>query len=359
MKRITVLTVVLLITLLCFTVCVKMEDHIIINEDGSGTVSSRIEIEKDAADQIAEELQIPIEDILKTADDSREVVYAELIDGTEFYIAEETMEFENSDILKAALEKMGNQDVVVSEQGIYYLLNSGLSEEELREIEAAGMNLDDSIRVKILITMPEQIEMSTGAISEDGLTAEFLFKGRDLCENQDIVVSSEEETKKPVFRGVKSKKTYNSARTVSASDESGIQKLEYQRKKTADSKYGKYKAFEGEKTFTQNGIYRVRATDYYGNRTTRTFTISDSKRPEVKLDGKMNKKQTYYKGSCLVKITDNCKVKSVKYYIDGKRVKVSLAEVLANGLSAGKAGTHKIVASDINGNTAEVTFKVK
>jgi hypothetical protein len=197
------------------------------------------------------------------------------------------------------------------------------------------------------------------SISEDGLTAEFLFKGRDLCENHDIVVSSEEETKKPVFRGVKSKKTYNSARTVSASDESGIQKLEYQRKKTADSKYGKYKAFEGEKTFTQNGIYRVRATDYYGNRTTRTFTISDSKRPEVKLDGKMNKKQTYYKGSCLVKITDNCKVKSVKYYIDGKRVKVSLAEVLANGLSAGKAGTHKIVASDINGNTAEVTFKVK
>ena len=200
--------------------------------------------------------------------------------------------------------------------------------------------------------------MTTGSVSEDRLSAEFLFRGQDLYRKHDIVVSSAAETEKPSITGAKSKKTYNSARTIGAADISGIEKLEYQYK-PAGGAYGEYTQFYGEKTFTKNGTYRIRAMDYYGNQSIRTFTIADTKKPVVQLEGKMNKKETFYKDSCLVTVSDNCAVKSVTYYVNGKRVKTSLSDILANGISAEKDGTHKVIVTDINGNSRTVSFKVK
>ena len=73
----------------------------------------------------------------------------------------------------------------------------------------------------------------------------------------------------------------------------------------------------------------------------------------------MNKKQTYYKDSCQVTVSDNCGVKSVKYYVNDKRVKTSLDDVLTNGIAAEKEGTHKVFVTDVNGNKRTVSFKVK
>lgn len=358
MKRKIAVTALLLMVILCFTGCMTMEDHMVIHEDGTGTVVSRAEFEKDAVDQFAESLQLSAEDLLLgTAEGSGQIRVA-YMEGKKYYVLEEEKTFGDFEALKAAMEGNGYGDVFVSESGIRYLLSAGLSETELKTVESAGMNLDDSVQIRIRITMPKEIVMTTGTLSEDKMTAEFILNGQDLYGTRDIVVSTEAETDKPVFSGAKSNKTYNSARTITAKDESGIQKLEY-KYKPADGKYGEYQEYSGEKTFTKNGTYRVRATDFYGNQGVKTFTIKDTKRPAVQLDGTMNKKQTYYKESCLVTVSDNCGVKSVKYYVDGKRVKMNLSEILKNGIEADKDGTHKVVVTDVNGNSRTVSFKVK
>jgi len=226
-------------------------------------------------------------------------------------------------------------------------------------MEESGLDLNETISVRIRIDMPEKIVMTTGAISEDEYSAEFFIKGEDFCRNHVIAVFTEEESEGPVLSGAVNEKTYNSARTIRVKDRSGIQKAEYKFKKPDSKKYGKYVSFDAEHTFSKNGTYSVRAYDNFGNKTTRVFTINDTKKPDVKLEGSMNKKKTYYKNCCLVTVSDNCAVKSVKYYIDGKNVKVDMGDVLENGLQAVKAGSHKIVAADVNGNKCTVTFEIK
>ena len=352
-KRIIKLTAILAMTVMLFTGCMYEEDHIIIHKDGTGMISSRVELEKSAVDQFISGMGMSEAEMSSAGLNGAAV---EIVDGIECYVVEESAEFDSMASLKALLEEKGYLDVYADVSGIRYLFKTEVSTEDVKMMESAGFDMADFMSVKIMITMPTEILVTTGTLSEDKMTAEFCFEGSDFYSNQDIVVSCEAENTKPAIRGATHKKTYNSARTITAADASGIKKIQYKYKKSEDSEYGKYKTFDLSKTFTKNGVYTVRAEDYYGNRATRTFIIHDTKKPAV--EGVTNKK-TYSAAVKGIVISDNCAVKSVKYYVNGESREITLSEVLEKGISASEKGTHKITVTDVNGNKRTVNFSIK
>lgn len=353
MKRIIKLTAILVMAVMLFTGCMYEEDHIVIHQDGTGLISSRVEFEKTVVDQFIAGMGMSEAEVSSAGLDGAAV---EIVNGIECYVIEESAEFDSMKSLKSLLEEKGYLDVYADVSGIRYLFKTEVSAEDVKLMESAGFDMADFMSVKILITMPKEITVTTGTMSEDKMTAEFCFEGSDFYSNQDIVVSCEAEDTKPVIRGATHKKTYNSARTITAADASGIKKIQYKYKKSADGEYGKYKTFDLSKTFTKNGVYTVCAEDYYGNRATRTFTILDTKKPTV--EGVTNKK-TYSSAVKGITISDNCEVKSVKYYVNGESREITLSEVLEMGLSASEKGTHKITVTDVNGNRRTVNFSIK
>lgn len=351
MKKMISVMLVLVLTVLCFTGCMYGEEHITLNEDGSGQCYSKLVVDKAVVDQIMEKTNMTPEDLgLGSAK-------LETVDGVESYVVEETTEFASYAELKAFLEDSRYTDVYVGAGGVRYVLDSGISKENLGGLESMGFDLGDSMKVSAAITMPEKILKTTGTLSEDGKTATFVIEGNDLYDVHDLMVSTAKETKKPTLSGITGGKTYGSAKTVTARDASGIKTAKYKKND------GKYYSFDISREFTKNGKYTVYATDYYGNKTTKTFTIRDTTKPTVKYATASGKTVTVTNGKTYsapktLFFDDNCQVKSVKCYIDG--TKASMPEdYLENGAMIDEAGSYKIVITDVNGNSRTVSFKIK
>ena len=100
--------------------------------------------------------------------------------------------------------------------------------------------------------------------------------------------------------------------------------------------------------------HRKYCTAYYGNKTTKTFTIKDTTKPTV--SGVTSGKT--YSSEREITFKDNCGVKTAKLYCNGKRVSLSDDEI-ANGFYLGDTGSYKITVTDVNGNSRTVTFKIK
>lgn len=343
MKRILALVMALTMILVSFTGCMYGEDRLVINEDGSGTAVSRIVFDKAVCDQVMESMGMTM------ADMGIENAKVETVDGVESYVVEETTDFATLAEMKEGLEASGYSDIYASKSGLRYVLNTGVDQEQVKAMEDMGFDLGDSLSAKVIITMPKEILATTGTLSEDKKTAEFYFEGNAFYQPLDIMVSTAKETTKPTVSGATNKKTYNSVRTITVKDASGIKSAQY--KKGAN---GKKYSFELSKTFNKNGTYTVYATDYYGNKTTRTFTIKDTKKPTV--SGVTNKK-TYSTVRTLT-FSDNCGVKSVKLYRNGKKQTVS-ADDIAFGIEIEKAGSYKVIVTDVNGLSRTVTFTKK
>ena len=344
MKKYISVILILALAVLCFTGCMSGEDKIIINEDGSGQNYSRIVMDKAVVDQMLQSFGMTLED-LEMGEAS-----VETVDGVESYVIEETVDFEDYTALKEGLETSGYSGIYASENGLRYVFSSGVSKEDVASMEELGFDLGDSMKASVSITMPKEITKTTGTLSEDKKTATFVFEGNDLYKTQDIMVSTAEETKKPTLSGVTNGKTYGSRKTVTAADASGIKTAKYKRND------GKYYSFTStlEKTFTKNGKYTVYATDYYGNKTVKTFTIKDKTRPTV---SGVTSGKTYSSERTLY-FEDNCEVKNVKCYIDGERA-ILPDDYLENGALASESGAYKFVVTDVNGNTRTVNFKIK
>ena len=354
MRKRTAAAAVLVIMLICFTGCMRCDNAIVLNEDGSGHIVSSVWIDKETADAVGAQMEMTAEE-MGIADT---LIVEE--DGREYYAAEDRVDFASCEELKGFLKSSGYEDIYVSQNLIHFTFSSDMTEADLSQLK--GLMDESDILVKIAVSMPAEIVFTNGEMTEDRMTAVFSFDGQELVQSREIIVSTVpegEETENPVISGAKHEKTYNSARTIAVSDSSGIQKAQYRFKEPRAEKYGKYKKLSGEKVFTKNGTYYIRAYDNYGNKSVRTFTIKDTKKPQVQLEGKMNKKQTCYKKTCQVTVSDNCGIKSVKYYVDGKRVKTSLSDVLENGIKAEGEGTHKVTVADVNGNEKTVTFKIR
>jgi len=348
MKKGIVLILVLMMVMFCFTGCMYGEEHITLNADGTGTMASRIEIEKAVYDELMTGLGMSMEDM------GMEGASVETVDGIECYVFTETAEFDSLEALAETLEEGGYTGVYVSQTGIRYVFDSGTSEEDVAEMEAMGFDLGDSMAVKIAVTMPDEIVMTTGTLSEDKMTAEFHIEGNALYELHDIVVSTAAETKKPTINGYTAKKTYNSARTVTVKDASGIKKVQYKYKKPGADAYGKYQTMDLTATFAKNGTYMVRAYDCYGNKTTKSFTIKDTKKPVI--EGVENKKT--YTTERVLTFSDNCGISSVKLTVNGESFKLNSTQI-ADGVRLSDEGDYKVVAKDVNGNSRTVTFTVK
>ena len=354
MKKRMAAVMALIMILLCFTGCMYCENAMVLNEDGSGHVVSSVWIDKETADAVGAQMEMSAEEM--GISEAR----IEEKDGRAYYVAEDRVEFADCEELKAFLENSGYRNIYVSPDLIHFTFYSDMTEDD---VEAMKEWMDESgIMASIAVSMSEEIVFTNGQLSDDKKSAVFSFDSDELVTSQEIIVSTvpaEEETEGPVISGAKNKKTYNSARTIAVKDASGVQKAQYKFREASAEKYGKYKKLSGEKVFSKNGTYYIRAYDNYGNKEVLTFTIKDTKKPQIYMEGKMNKKQTYYKKNCLVTFSDNCAVKSIKYYVNGKRVKTSLSDVLENGIMAEGEGTYKVIAADVNGNEKTVTFKVK
>ena len=344
MKKYISVMLVLALAVLCFTGCMSGEDKIIINEDGSGQSYSRIVMDKAVVDQMLQSFDMTLEDL--EMGEAR----VETVDGLESYVIEETVDFSDYEALKEGLESSGYSGIYASENGLRFVFSADISKEDVAMMEERGFDLGDSMKASVSITMPNEITKTTGTLSEDKKTATFVFEGNDLYKTQDIMVSAAQETKKPTLSGVTSKKTYGSAKTVIAKDASGIKTAKYKRN---DGKYYSFKA-DLQKTFTKNGKYTVYATDYYGNKMVKTFTIKDTTRPTV---SGVTSGKTYSSERTLY-FEDNCEVKSVKCYIDGESATLP-DDYLVNGVLASESGAYKFVVTDVNGNTRTVKFKIK
>ena len=331
-----------LVLIMAMTGCMQGEDRIVINEDGSGESYSKIMMDKSVCDELSESFGMSLEDM------GLEGAKVETVDGTEYYVTETTVGFASFDELKAGLEESGYSGIYAGDGGLRYVFDAGVSKEDLEQMEAMGFELGDSMKASISITMPKEILVTTGTLSEDKKTATFAFEGNDFYSIQDVMVSTAKETVKPVLSGITNKKTYGSAKTVTAKDASGIKNAKYKKND------GKYYSFDIKKTFTKNGKYTVYATDYYGNKTTKTFTIKDTARLIVfgVTSGKT------YSSERSITFKDNCGVKTAKLYRNGKRVSLSDDDI-ANGFYIGDAGSYKIIVTDVNGNSRTVTFKMK
>lgn len=299
-------------------------------------------MDKSVSDQLTESFGMSLEDM--GLEDAR----VETVDGVEYYVTEATVGFGNFAELISGLEESGYSGIYAGDGGLRYVFDAGVSKEDLEQMEAMGFDLGDSVKASVSITMPKEILATTGTLSEDKKTATFIFEGNDFYTVQDVMASIEKETVKPVLSGITNKKTYSGAKTVTAKDASGIKTAKYKKND------GKYYSFDINKTFTQNGKYTVYATDYYGNKTTKTFTIKDTTKPTV--SGVTSGKT--YSSEREITFKDNCGVKTAKLYCNGKRVSLSDDEI-ANGFYLGDTGSYKITVTDVNGNSRTVTFKIK
>ncbi|MCI6013155.1 MAG: hypothetical protein MRZ97_10285 [Firmicutes bacterium] len=340
-KRISAALVVVM-AVLCFTGCMYGEDRISVNEDGSGQSYSKITVDKALYDQAASSLGMTTEDL------GLGEGKVQTIEGKEYYVFEVRNDFSSFGELKDGLENGGYSGIYVSENGLRYVLDSGVSKEDVKMMEDMGLELGNSMKVFVCITMPKEIVKTTGTLSEDKKTATFEIQGNDLYDVHDIMVSTKAENTRPTLSGIANNKTYGGPKTVTVKDASGISSARYKKND------GKYYSFDISKTFAKNGKYTVYAEDYYGNKAEKTFTIKDTTRPSV--SGVINRK-TYTKERKIT-FSDNCGVKSVKLYM-GSKVKTLTPEEIENGIELSGTGSFKIVVNDINGNSRTVLFKLK
>ncbi len=322
-----------------FTGCMSSEDTIVIHEDGSGQSTTKIAVDKKAADEGAQAQGMTVGELLTLMGVDPAMTKVETIDGAECYVAETKTTFADYDELKAGLEASGTyQDIYVSADGISFFLETAYTDEMKEEMEASGMNIDEMVSAKMSITMPKEIVMTNGTLSADKKTAVFTLSGDDYFHDLAFVVSTAEENVKPTVN-VTNKKVYNKAVTVSVTDASGIKTAKYKKNS------GKYYSFSRSKKLTTNGKYTVVVTDYYGNKTVKSFTIKDNKKPTV--SGVAQNKT--YKSKRTLKFSDNCGVKSAT--LNGKKI--------SSGKVVSKKGTYKLVVTDVNGLKKVVNFKIK
>jgi len=348
MKRLLVLllTFILIIGL---SGCMVATEDIAINKDGSGHITSNLLFERESYELIR---QTAVEQGYQMVDffEGQKPEITE-IDGIEYYYTTETEEFDTLDELEELLEE-AYDNVYVSENGVRYAVQNEM-EMSYAETQAIygelGVDLKEAVTGIIRITMPEPIIKYSkgGEISEDGLSVTFLYDFEQLCQPQDIMVSTAKETVKPSM-SVTHKKTYKNAKTVTVSDASGIKEAKYKKKG------GEYTAFALSHTFTKNGTYTVTAKDYYGNKRTRTFTLKDETKPVVK--GVKNKKT--YTEPVELYFSDNCGVSSVTVYMDGVKSRVA-KELISEGLLLVSAADYKVYVKDINGNSRTVRFTIE
>ena len=332
-----VLTLALIFTM---AGCMRSEDTLVLNADGSGSSTTLLEVKKSAYDEIVKEMGIGQETNL-FGDETPTVVTK---DGEEYYQIKKETTFASLEELKKALAE-SYQNVIVTEDSIRFCLGATMTQAEYEEAKAVysqkNMDLDAMLTATLHIQMPSKIEAvsSKGTIGADGKTATFTMHTADFVNPVEFMVSTAKEETAPTISGVTNKKVYNKPITIKVNDASGIAEAAYRKGSAAAV------SFDLTQTLKKNGTYTVTAKDYYGNEAVKTFTIKDTKKPTV--SGVKNGKT--YIGAKVVKFKDNCGI--AKATLNGKKI--------SSGKKISKKGSYKLVVTDINGLKTIVSFKIK
>ena len=340
MKKILALVLMLA---LVFTLggCMYTTDELVINADGSGTSQTFIEVKKAAYDTLIQEMG-GSGDVDLFNGEAPTVVNK---DGEEYYQLKNEIKFTSLKELEGGLADGGYTDILVSENGVRFCADTGLTQADYDEMVEAyaslGVDVNSMVNCIMRIKMPKKIEAvsKNGTISADGYTAEFSLGMKDLIGYVEFMVSTAKEEIAPTISGVTDKKVYNKAISFKVSDPSGIESAVYQKNN------GTAVAFDCTQKIKKNGTYTVTAKDYYGNEAVTTFKIKDTKKPTV--TGVKNGKT--YTGAKVIKFKDNCGVS--KATLNGKKI--------TSGKKISKKGSYKLVVTDVNGLKTTVAFKIK
>ena len=301
-----VLTLALIFTM---AGCMRSEDTLVLNADGSGSSTTLLEVKKSAYDEIVKEMGIGQEANL-FGDETPTVVTK---DGEEYYQIKEETTFASLEELKKALAE-SYQNVIVTEDSIRFCLGATMTQADYEEAKAVysqgNVDLDSMLTAKLTIQMPDKIEAvsSKGTIGADGKTATFTMHTADFVNPVEFMVSTAKEETAPTISGVTNNKVYNKPITIRVNDASGIAEAAYRKGSAAAV------SFDLTQTLKKNGAYTVTAKDYYGNEAVKTFTIKDTKKPTV--SGVKNGKT--YIGAKVVKFKDNCGI--AKATLNGKKI---------------------------------------
>lgn len=319
-----------------FTGCMSAEDKLVINENGSGSSNTTIMVDKAVADEFMKLGGATLKDF------GLDAATVETVNGKACYVLRVSTTFADYKQLMMGLSASDYTEVYASEKGIHFVLPSQVKPEEAKQFEELyGDSMNDTVNVKVDITMPKEIIKTTekGVLSADKKTATYEFKLKDFYKDQTVMAFVEEETGKPVFKGFKNNAKYNNSVKVSVTDNSGVKSVKYKK----DG--GKYYSTTKVRSYTKNGKYTVVATDNFDNKTVKSFTIKDTKSPVV--TGVANKK--IYTSKRVLKFKDNCGIK--KATLNGK--------VIKSGKAVSEKGSYKLIVTDVNGLKKVVTFKIK
>lgn len=187
------------------------------------------------------------------------------------------------------------------------------------------------------ITYGKEIVYTNGTLSADKKTASWKlgFSATDKLIQVSTKGASEfsTDTVKPVIKGVKNEKYYNTYVDITVSDDIGIESVTCN-----DEAIGK------EESIELDGKYTITAKDFAGNTSKVTFYV-DTTYPSVK--GVKN--GATYKSKRTIKFTDTIGVKSAT--LNGKKIK--------SGKVVSKKGKYTLRVTDMAGNVRVVKFQIK
>ena len=222
-----VLTLALIFTM---AGCMRSEDTLVLNADGSGSSTTLLEVKKSAYDEIVKEMGIGQETNL-FGDETPTVVTK---DGEEYYQIKKETTFASLEELKKALAE-SYQNVIVTEDSIRFCLGATMTQADYEEAKAVysqkNMDLDAMLTATLHIQMPSKIEAvsSKGTIGADGNTATFTLHTADFVNPVEFMVSTAKEETAPTISGVTKNQVYNKPITIKVNDASGIAEATYQK----------------------------------------------------------------------------------------------------------------------------------
>lgn len=364
MKKFITLTLSLVLSLALLTGCMDASYNFILDADGNGEYEMIQRIDKKTLDDMMDEAGMTAserKEVIAELGQENDVTFkTETYKGTEYYTGKKSDKFVGTSELQNLLEGMGFSDVYVlnNAKGIRAVNRTTILGEDFDELltEDDLTELFENMSLSFSITMPEKIlkYSSNGTLSSDEKTVSFSLKGKELMKEAEFMVSTASESNAPRITGFTDGNTYKNPVKVNIKDESGIKSAAY-------VKGGKSYKFGFAKKFVKNGKYTIKATDYYGNTSSKSFTLNDAKKPVIE-GVKARTISKPYKESQYFSVTENCKLSSVKLSrtFQGKTTtrKIEVFSGTEASDQVSKTGKYTLTAKDVNGNTSTVKFVI-
>ncbi|MBQ3601805.1 MAG: hypothetical protein II992_11475 [Lachnospiraceae bacterium] len=359
-----------MVMVLCAS-CAESNVQVVINEDGTCSVSVEELYEKESVDVIvnavtnymimiygAEEGAAHAEEITKVLEEYEQVN----VDGKEYLKKVTEQTYQTCEEAIAYLEEQVGVGSVSLDTDHFYgavnvnyakesglgstgealdtyedmFLQMGLTREQVQEM------IDNSI-TKISIAFPSAVTYSNGVVDGNVVSWQYTVKDLEEFQNEIMVMYAEtdaeskivNDTQAPEITGIKNNAYVKKVPSYEISDNVEVAIILLN-----GMEYKKYEGVSG----CQEGENTLVVYDYSENKTELTFTY-DKVKPTVK--GVANGKT--YKNARTIKFSDTYGIK--KATLNGKTIK--------SGKKVSKKGSYTLKVTDKAGNVTKIKFKIK